>query len=391
MDGGSCNAASCPNGCCAGGVCQQSSVNSCGTGGSACSVCTGNQTCTAGACVDPACEGCINGAGNCVPPSQQTAAQCGASGTSCVGCASGQACVNGICQGSATCSPQTCSGCCNSAGQCVGGGSTTACGIGGNTCVSCPSGQSCNGGACQSTTTGSLGAPCTTNSQCAGLGSGAICRMTTSSGNATYSGGYCTRECTAHADCGTGYCAGFGNYGEDPLLCYNSCIPSDTQNPCRSGYACYDIGQSGTPMNLCWISPPPSVTTPVGLACSTHPDCQNGGSFPAGGCIPALNPDGGSSGWTDGYCTAECSQDPALCGGNAICLGFSASDSFCMDKCAAPNAGRSDCRTGYVCQGYLLSLSDGGTMPSTDGFCYPSCQNRGCPQGSSCSSSGYCT
>jgi hypothetical protein len=46
------------------------------------------------------------------------------------------------------CSTSSCNGCCDSDGNCTGGQSTGTCGTGGEQCVACSSGQTCNDGVC---------------------------------------------------------------------------------------------------------------------------------------------------------------------------------------------------------------------------------------------------
>lgn len=74
------------------------SASACGTGGSNCSSCGGNQSCNSGQCVDKPCS-------------------------------------------------QTCTGCC-SGGTCLSGTSASACGTGGSNCSSCGANQSCSSGQC---------------------------------------------------------------------------------------------------------------------------------------------------------------------------------------------------------------------------------------------------
>jgi hypothetical protein len=64
---------------------------------------------------------------------------------------------------------------------------------------------------------------------------------------------------------------------------------------------------------------------------------------------------------------SECSSD-----GGAFCLGLTATDDVCVQKCAdSSDAGQSTCRNGYTCEQYLIGLADGGNQPSVDGFCVP--------------------
>lgn len=386
-DGGdTCNAANCPSGCCAAGQCQPSSATTCGVGGAACQTCAANLACTSGTCVDPSCSGCVNNVGTCVTVAQQTSAQCGVNGAACMACPSGQTCVQGTCQ-SGSCNSSNCSGCCAN-GICQPGSSTGACGIGGNACTACASGQSCQNGSCQSTTSTGVGTACSTNANCSALGTGAVCKQSTSSGNATYTSGYCTKPCTQQGECGTGAeCYYLAELGEGGTFCYDLCSMTDL---CRgTGYECL-ADNSGN--GFCWISPIPMPPTApanlIGSSCTSEIACQAGGAYPAGGCIPATDSNG-PTGFTGGYCVSTCNiGGSASCGSTATCLQFPANSgtlNLCVDLCAAPGQGQSDCRAGYVCE------------PGQDqkgaaiGFCWPNCNNvaGSCGNGT-CLATGYC-
>lgn len=144
-----CNATTCPSGCCDNGVCRAGdTIGACGMGGSACVSCTNNQTCSAGACVF-ACNAttCPNGCcQNGVCLSGTTSAACGMGGGTCATCTAAQACNGTSCQ--ATCNATTCSNGCCQGDTCVTGGSASACGLGGAACVTCSNTQSCSAGNC---------------------------------------------------------------------------------------------------------------------------------------------------------------------------------------------------------------------------------------------------
>lgn len=384
-DGGTaaCDSTNCSDGCCVGDVCRRGADNNnltCGTGGQACQQCTGSLTCQSGVCKDTTCSGCISGS-SCLTGT--TTAACGTGGVQCVACQSGQTCTNGVCTGgNTTCNSTNCSGCCLN-NVCQTGTTTSACGVGGATCQTCSSNQTCTSGACQTTTTVTYGSPCTSNTQCSALGTGAVCKLTTSSGNATYSGGYCTKPCAMSSDCGgTAFCYDLSFYGEAGGYCFDGCSSAD---PCRSGYQCYNFSNPA-----CWISPlPQPPVAPSGLigsACATDSACQNNGQYPAGGCI-AETGSNGATGFTSGYCTATCSASLATCGTTGECITFGEMDpiNLCTDRCSAPGTGQSDCRPGYVCE--PANLADGGTI----GFCWPNCHNvSGWCGAQTCQANGYC-
>lgn len=114
-----CNATTCPTGCCSGDTCLQPTTTTCGLGGRACSSCLTPLTNTCGA------------TGQCV---------CGTA----LACPTGEKCVGGRCQ----CDPLTCAGCCDG-DTCRPGNQKSRCGLGGVACVNCPQAQQCSAGTCQ--------------------------------------------------------------------------------------------------------------------------------------------------------------------------------------------------------------------------------------------------
>lgn len=242
----------------------------------------------------------------------------------------------------------------------------------------------------------SVGSACSNNTQCAVLGGNYTCKLSTSSGNATYSGGYCTRLCTQPADCPLGStCVALNPaYGEADTFCWDNCSTTDL---CRSsGYACYQVGSS----TACWVSPlptpdagPPFPPGEAGSACTANADCMPPND---GECVPQVLPDGGATGYPGGACTAPCDLDPQNhCGDGGICIDYGTSGAWCEGACTGPLQGQSNCRTGYVCS--PLTTPDGGLYPL--GFCRPRCDNVGayippCGSGFTCQTSGarsgYC-
>ena len=82
---------------------------------------------------------------------------------------------------------------------------------------------------------------------------------------------------------------------------------------------------------------------------------------------------------------------PDHCGDGGSCFSLtsgSSSFSACLGLCSGPGTGQGSCRTGYVCDSYVIA--DGGTSP--DGICWPDCHNpgRSCGAGGTCSDAGYC-
>lgn len=109
---------------------------------------------------------------------------------------------------------------------------------GGAACQACATGQVCTNGAC--TTPSSMkkvGDRCVNDGECKGsLGQSAICKQMTTSGNGTYTGGYCTLKCVAQSGCPTGAkCAGIDpRYGEADTICWDSCATGATRAVSRA-------------------------------------------------------------------------------------------------------------------------------------------------------------
>lgn len=165
-DGGTCNAATCPTGCCDGqGQCRLGTdIVACGVAGQLCEDCIADgfdqcepnlKTCTK---KTPTCDvsTCPNGCcgtlqGNPTCFSGLSSSACGAGGQQCADC-SGK---NEVCdtmshtcvaQG---CGPTNCTGCCLG-NLCQNGTQDTACGVGGFQCQNCSGmSQFCDQGKCQ--------------------------------------------------------------------------------------------------------------------------------------------------------------------------------------------------------------------------------------------------
>ncbi len=359
-------------------------------------------TCGASNCA----TGCCDSAGKCVNPT--TTAACGSVGQACVACTGTDVCTGGRCVAggtdAGTCTPGDCrcdgmcvTGCCDTVqGTCLTGRSPTACGINGQSCQSCGSSIACNpvgtnGGACafvDAGVPGSVGSACNIDADCAAAGAAAFCKKLTTSGTGTYAGGYCTLRCTSSGPAcpANSQCINISpGYGELDQICWKSCAgPTD----CRTGYACYNLGTQ----RVCWIAPVPlgPPSSKVSQPCTEDLQCQ---PPEAGFCfVPQLPNNGGPTGYLDGECSAECVTN-SQCGDAGLCVGFSSNFSACQTTCVGPGTGRSTCRLGYVCQGYLVNgPGDAGPQPSTDGICRPSCSNPGpgCVATAICDSNGYC-
>lgn len=358
-----------------------------------------------GSCGPTNCsDGCCVGA-QCVRGAAQSNSQCGQGGFACLSCVTGNNCVSGQCTGGASCDAQNCPNGCCSGTACLslaqqGNG---ACGNNGNMCMACPGAQVCLNGSCQQPAT--IGSACSTSAQCASLGTGAYCKLRTSTNNASYQNGYCTIPCTAAGACagGQGTCIGgptsvLSVYGEQERFCAVNCPSGGQQSTCRTGYSCYGDQTGG----FCWLSPIPpfdggGIPDKLGNACTLDTQCINPPGADWGFCIQGTSSTGAPNRFVGGYCTAECTYDNtgAFCGPNGICAGFSNDGGpqtdfgLCLRTCSTPGQGRSALRAGgsYVC---LSSRgSDGGTI----GILWPACDTptSTCRPGTFCNTqNGYC-
>ena len=154
---------------------------------------------------------------------------------------------------------------------------------------------------------GCIGAPCTTVADCTkgkneGGDTGKVCWKDTLLNNPRYvptPGGYCTRECTSSADCGTGYC--FQLPGEAKKYCMALCR---TANTCRKpGYACTFEGGAGMD-GICF--PDKNLDCqPTRGTCDAVVD-TSGVPSAKGGCIRAAFED-------KGICRAACQVGTKTC------------------------------------------------------------------------------
>ncbi len=149
--GSTCNSENCPDGCCAGNVCQPgTSPSACGTGGAECGTCTSAQSCNGTQCVSTSSCNVTTCPGGCCQGSVCQAgtmsAACGTGGATCASCTTNQVCNGTSCV--AACNSTTCpSGCCQGE-VCQPGTSLSACGARGASCNVCSGSQSCTSQAC---------------------------------------------------------------------------------------------------------------------------------------------------------------------------------------------------------------------------------------------------
>jgi hypothetical protein len=402
-EGGGCNAATCPTGCCDGaGTCQPGAApTACGTAGRACQSCPaeGFQLCENHTCGNPVagcsaqnCNGCCDGnicfaggdpdecgrvgdvcrhckreglacaggecvttacgpgtcngccfGGQCIPGTDNTA--CGNSGQACANCSAiGEACLSkpgfgGVCSGTRACGPATCPGCCEG-NVCVSGNSASACGYAGSQCRDCASlGETCQGQVCTGT---QLCGP----QNCPGCCEGDLCVFGGSSSSCGFGGFQCQNCLQFNETCNAGQCVPPTACG--PWNC-NGCCEGDI---CLGGFVGFD---GGVPFDAGPPPPPP---------------------FDAG----------------DGQSDTACGSGGGQCQ-DCLALGETCQNEQCLPKCNQFNcAGCCDatqtCQVGFLdaqCGGQGNACTDCTKLspPSTcDGAAFPvACQSQqtSCP------------
>jgi hypothetical protein len=426
-----CNALSCPYGCCsADGQCVGGGDrHACGGGGKACTDC-GSQACVSDTTSWPFTSKCGACGSGCQPqyPGMPAMCQSDGCGALCPGAGCDQSYGNqtctltdqgAMCMSDDWCDPYQCaSGCCDysgggwfSGGKCVTGNLPSQCGHGGVQCVDCVA----QGGSCD--TTAKSCTSCTPK-----------CDAAWSCGQADGCGGTCTSK-------NGGKCQGTGAACDDKgvcgctvsgqALCYDSststssCIDvqSDANNcgacgaKCPSGVACSG-GQCQCPSGSLFCASSTSGSAGDCTNLGTDPEhcgsctnqcpgtvCTGGkcGACPAGqtkcGYTNPICADTQTDTQNCGACSNVCPSGIACVGGACQCPGGQTS---CNAKCTdlqtdAKNCGQcyTACPTGVACAGGQCQCPAGTTL------CGSSCTNltvdpMNCGTcGNSCSS-GFC-
>ncbi len=377
-------------------------------------------SCGASKCSVANCKGCCSTDGKCVAdPDNGNNTSCGTQGNACADCAkTNQVCNKSTYQcgvtgegGGSGDSGVACGGCTLPSGLCYETPTFSNCGSSGEACKTCNTGEYCNAGVCTppdaGTVPGSVGEPCTLDSQCTGVpmetGYQAFCKKTTSHGGTVFKDGYCTRRCLGAAACGAttagNVCAyGLGTYGEIENICVKSCATT----PCREGYACLNFGSTSAPRPACWVLQgdgglPDAFDAGAGNpngaggACSTDTDCGNN---PLLGCVPEVLPDGGVTGAPGGQCYGDCtlSLSDNWCGDGGSCLPYAFQGGTrgplilfqCGQDCNPAAGAPVTCRTGYLCQPYPNN--------PTFGTCTADCRPNPTAVcgGATCDTTGFC-
>jgi len=130
--------------------------------------------------------------------------------------------------------------------------------------------------------------------------------------------------------------------------------------------------------------PDAGTAVPTGSPCTTTQQCNP----PQGAFCLSESLAGQTTGYTGGYCTAQCGMG-TVCANGALCITetfFGAAQSTCRAGCSQPGT-QSTCRTGYVC-----TASGSSAQP---GYCRARCNVMGalsaCQNGQTCNATtGLC-
>jgi hypothetical protein len=339
-DDPSCGPASC-SGCCSVDegrlrCLSGTEPSACGRSGAQCLNCTGDgrtcdpstRACGTTSCNPSNCSGCCVG-DRCLPG--DAALACGDTGAQCDSCAVGQVCRaqsggGGRCEGTSSCGPANCGGCCNAAGQCVAGNDTTACGRGGERCAACGIAQVCipegqpNARSCQTP-------PACGPTNCTGccVGNQCVAANATTPQRCGLNGQQC-QACPAGQVC------------NQPT---GTCVPAPECSPasCPLGCCLGDICAFGQQNTACGTG---------GDACV---NCQNLGRVcEANSCQPpSCNPDNCRTGCCDGNQCVNGTGDDA-CGaiGGGQCQDCAAAGEVCVNRQCRERCGPANC--GGCCQ-----------------------------------------
>lgn len=337
-----CGPGECPAGCCAfeGGqpTCLAGTdPSACGRFGGSCNDCaqqgrscdTVTRACSLGKCDATNCKGCCVG-DQCLGGNDSQA--CGSLGESCKSCKqTGQSCApspngaGGRCEGTPTCGPQNCGGCCNDI-TCVAGSDSVACGKQGQACTNCTAtGRQCvaqglpNERTCQAPVLCGAG-------NCPGCCVGNNCIVATTPA-ACGKGGEVCKGCGANETCNAGLCVPAPSCS--PANCAGCCIGNDI---CAIGNQNTACGLAGIQCNNC----AGQGKVCQGGSCQT-PACGPGN---CAGCCAGNTCVLGSQDTACGQNGAQCNDcTPA----NQVCQGR-----VCRAKCSPANCAGC-CTPGNAC------------------------------------------
>lgn len=374
-----CDATTCPSGCCTndGGrprCVSGSEAVACGQGGLTCVNCTLQgracdprlRVCSTQRCDASNCNGCCVG-NQCLGGTSPLS--CGNLGNACVSCAAGQVCRTqpgggGRCEGVATCGPMNCGGCCRN-GQCLNGADTTACGRAGQQCATCGPNQTCNPNTrvCQNLPTcGPL--------NCAGCCVGNQCVLSPTAQQCGRNGAQCA-ACPPNNDCQAGVCVP------------RPCGPLTCLGCCNGAGNCV----AGTQNNACG--------QPTGVACT---NCSATGKIcdgPTRTCVSPCNPGSCPNGCCNGdVCVTGIQND--LCGtGGLACQNCNATNQVCQGQQCRDRCGPLNCAGGCCLPSNACTLGVANSACGSNGAACANCtaNNSVCDTAANpraCTNAGSC-
>ncbi len=289
-----CNSTTCSTGCCrklsdGTSVCLGGrDASACGVEGAECVNCllsgsscdTLTRRCSASTCNAANCKGCCAGTTCFVGTDPKL---CGSTGGACEDCAiKGQTCVvsgaGGRCEGTPTCGPANCGGCCQG-NSCVTGADNTACGKFGQACTNCSAfGRVCAPLGSPSERTCIVPPPCSAATCPTGCCVGNTCVSPPTNAACGTAGAACT-PCGATETCVGGKCT-------PTVTCPMTCAGCCQGNSCFGGFLNTRCGSGGatcadcTPAGSCNTGVVPR--TCIGANCpAPYPACGVGITTPA--------------------------------------------------------------------------------------------------------------
>ena len=350
-------------------------------------------------------DGAICGPANCIGCCSNNAcvttpnsAACGSGGQQCLACKAGETCQLGQCSKSSSCGPANCStGCCQG-GLCLLGASNTACGKGGQTCSNCAqAGKTCKSQVC------SGGSQTCGPGKCAGCCKAGMC-LTGNTNSLCGKGGVTCLNCTASGktcDASKGSCKGGGptcSSSSCSTGCCknNTCHPGNTVSVCgKGGKACQDCSAFGKKCDAttrtCQGGGPTSCSPTNCNGCCKNNTCQVGNTNGVCGKGGAACVDCASSGKTCDSSSGSCKGSTPTCGPsncNGCCKSNTCQAGNTNGVCGKSGAACVDCASsGKTCDSSLGSCKGGGPScgPTTCAGC---CKGGSCFSGNTASACG---
>lgn len=230
------------------------------------------------------------------------------------------------------------------------------------------------------TGSGTIGDSCKEKSDCTSK----FCFLETYDGEFSgWQDGYCSNECSADKDCGSGASC---RELEDGYYCLSLCTSAEN---CREGYICdidwqvcvpdcrlktdwcpqgYVCGEDGSCIDEA-LANIEKASKNLGDPCIVNWECISDY------CIPEKNEEDVFTGWSEGFCSKICRGDLDCDTGN-VCRPIG-EERICLTTCSS----NQECRNGYVCDmmGRMClpdcrlgwSCGENLTCMQQDGLCRP--------------------